>query len=91
MQTLCRRLVLCAVVLLSVASWAGAQDPPNNLLYQIFVRSFADSDNDAKGVGDLRGITQRLDSYLNDGKPETDHDLEVGMLWLMPIFPTDSY
>ncbi len=70
---------------------AYGEDAPNNLVYQIFVRSFADSDGDAKGFGDLKGVTQRLDSYLNDGKPDTQHDLEVGILWLMPIFAADSY
>ena len=44
------------------------------LLYQIYVRSFADSDRD--GVGDLRGITQRLD-YLEW--------LGVDAVWLSPI------
>ena len=64
--------------------------PPNNLVYQIFVRSFADGGGDAK-IGDLKGITGHLDDYLNDGKPDTNHDLEAGILWLMPIFPADSY
>ena len=54
--------------------------------YQIWVRSFADSDGD--GVGDLRGIIERLD-YLNDGKPGGD-DLGVTVLWLSPIFPSPS-
>ncbi len=34
----------------------------------MFVRSFADCDGD--GIGDLRGLTERLD-YLNDGDPAT--------------------
>jgi alpha-amylase len=78
-------------VLFAVPILIGAQPgvPENNLVYEIFVRSFADSDSD--GVGDLNGITARLDSYLNDGRPETDHDLEVGVLWLMPVFPSTSY
>lgn len=79
------------VCLLHQGHLAFAEDTSNNLVYQIFVRSFCDSDGDDKRIGDLAGITQRLDSYLNDGKPETDHDLEVGILWLMPIFPADSY
>jgi alpha-amylase len=67
------------------------QPPPvdNNLVYEIFVRSFADSNGD--GVGDLNGVTAKLDTYLNDGRPETDHDLEVGVLWLMPVFPSPTY
>ncbi len=45
------------------------------VIYQIYPRSFGDSDGD--GVGDLRGIVERLD-YLED--------LGVDALWLSPIF-----
>ncbi|HQJ51122.1 MAG TPA: alpha-amylase family glycosyl hydrolase [Anaerolineae bacterium] len=58
------------------------------VLYLVFVRSFADSDGD--GIGDLRGLTDRLD-YLNDGDPQTTTDLGVNALWLMPIFAAASY
>jgi len=58
------------------------------VIYEIFVRSFQDSDGD--GIGDLRGIIDRLD-YLNDGVPGAGDDLEVDGLWLMPIFASDSY
>jgi alpha-amylase len=79
------------LVIASLWPAMGHADPAvdNNLVYQIFVRSFADSNGD--GTGDLNGIGAKLDEYLNDGKPQTDHDLEVGILWLMPIFPADSY
>ena len=50
--------------------------------------SYADSDGD--GVGDLAGLTARLD-YLNDGDPSTTMDLGVTGLWLMPTFPSPSY
>lgn len=66
----------------------AAEPPGNNTIYEILVRSFYDSNGD--GVGDLQGLTQRLD-YLNDGKPQTNDDLEVGILWLMPIFPSARY
>ena len=56
--------------------------------YSLFVRSFADSNGD--GIGDLAGLTQKLD-YLNDGSDKTDHDLGITGLWLLPIFPSPSY
>ncbi len=58
------------------------------VFYEIFIRSFADSNGD--GIGDFNGLTQRLD-YLNDGKPGEGNDLEVDALWLMPIMPSSSY
>ena len=47
------------------------------VIYQIYPRSFQDSGGD--GVGDLRGIEQRLD-YLAD--------LGIDAIWLSPIFPS---
>ncbi|RIV19806.1 DUF3459 domain-containing protein [Fibrisoma montanum] len=48
--------------------------------YEIFVRSFADSNGD--GIGDLNGVTNNLD-YLKD--------LGVSAIWLMPINPSPTY
>lgn len=56
--------------------------------YEIFVRSFADSDGD--GIGDLRGLTARLD-YVNDGNPNIIADLGANCIWLMPISRSMSY
>lgn len=58
------------------------------VFYEVFVRSFSDSNGD--GVGDLRGLTAKLD-YLNDGDPSTSNDLGVEALWLMPVFQSPSY
>lgn len=48
--------------------------------YEIFVRSFNDSDMDF--IGDLNGVTNKLD-YIKD--------LGYNGIWLMPINPSDSY
>lgn len=64
---------------------SGARE---GVYYSLFVRSFADSDGD--GIGDLTGLTQKLD-YLNDGSDETDDDLGITGIWLLPIFPSPSY
>ncbi len=48
--------------------------------YQIFVRSYQDSDGD--GIGDLDGIRQRLE-HLSD--------LGIDLLWLTPVQPSPSY
>jgi glycosidase len=58
------------------------------VFYEIFVRSFYDSDGD--GIGDFKGLTEKLD-YLNDGDPNTITDLGINGIWLMPIFPSPSY
>jgi alpha-amylase len=60
----------------------------DKVVYEVFVRSFADSDGD--GIGDLKGLTAHLDD-LNDGDPSTTTDLGVDAVWLMPIFPSPSY
>jgi alpha-amylase len=60
----------------------------DRVFYEVFVRSFQDSDGD--GIGDLRGLTDRLDE-LNDGDPATTEDLGVTGLWLMPIAEAVSY
>ncbi|HEX5850316.1 MAG TPA: maltose alpha-D-glucosyltransferase, partial [Rubrobacter sp.] len=47
------------------------------IIYQLHVKAFFDSDND--GMGDFKGLTQRLD-YIKD--------LGVTVIWLMPFYPS---
>ncbi len=56
--------------------------------YHIFVGSFSDSNGD--GIGDLRGIINRMD-YLNDGISASGESLGVEGIWLSPIFASPSY
>ena len=49
----------------------------NSVVYEIYVKSFCDSDGD--GLGDLPGITSKLDYLANLG---------VDYLWLTPFYPS---
>lgn len=94
------KLLPILLILLFLFSSCGYQEPilyhgtgqmpwwNNAVFYEIFVRSF--SDNDGDGIGDFNGLTEKLD-YLNDGDPETNTDLGITGIWLMPIFPSPSY
>ena len=50
------------------------------VFYEVFVRSFYDSNGD--GIGDFNGLTQKLD-YIQS--------LGVNAIWLMPIHPSPTY
>ena len=52
------------------------------VIYQVYPRSFADSDGD--GIGDLPGIIEHLDYLGPDG-------LGVDALWLSPIYPSPGH
>ncbi len=78
----------------SLSSTVRAQDSAVHqwkqgaVCYEIFVRSFYDSDGD--GIGDLNGLIQKLD-YVNDGNPDSQRDLGARCIWLMPIAESPSY
>ncbi len=63
-------------------------DDNYRVFYEIFVGSFSDSNGD--GIGDLRGIINRMD-YLNDGDPQSGQSLGIEGIWLTPIFDSPSY
>jgi glycosidase len=85
-------VVFVALLMLTpVTAQEAAGEMPwwnNRVFYEIFVRSFYDSDGD--GIGDLQGVIQKLD-YLNDGDPATTDDLGITGIWLMPIMTSPSY
>ena len=94
-------LFVCVALALAACNSSETGQPPpthitpntqgwwrDKVFYEVFVRSFADSNGD--GVGDLAGLTAHLDA-LNDGDAGTGDDLGVDALWLMPINPSPSY
>ena len=72
-------IVILTCCFVPVSGEDGAEMYVNNW-YEIFVRSFQDSNGD--GIGDLPGVIERLD-YL----------VEMGYngIWLMPVMPSPSY
>jgi alpha-glucosidase len=80
------RFVLLLTLLSFAATIAAAQKAvdaaghpwwKHAVFYELYPRSFADSNND--GVGDLKGITSKM-SYL--------HELGVDAIWIAPCFPS---
>lgn len=86
-----RRLPLALLTLAAAGTPGGPPDADwkrGAVCYEIFVRSFFDSDSD--GVGDINGLIQKLD-YINDDDPQTTHDLGARCIWLMPVAESPSY
>ena len=84
-----RHLALAAVLALLLALLSGCAGAPEPVrvsdgyrnYYEIFVRSFYDSNGD--GIGDLNGVTAKLD-YISG-------TLGADGIWLMPIHPSPTY
>ena len=80
-----RRLTLALLSLTAVPLALRSQQPAPRwthgaTCYEVFVRSFFDSNGD--GVGDLNGLTSKLD-YIKG--------LGVRCIWLMPVAESPSY
>ena len=79
-----KKLLIILIMLSLLTSCSSKSIASNNengsVYYEIYVGSFNDSNND--GIGDLNGITEKLD-YLQA--------LGVSGLWLMPISESDTY
>jgi alpha-glucosidase len=81
-------LAAVATSLIAALTPALAQKPQTEsapwwrhaVFYEIYPRSFADSNND--GLGDLKGITSKLD-YL--------HQLGVDAIWITPCYPSPQF
>ena len=89
MKKLKKLLKVMLIVILSSTLMLGCNGAKENtkqknydgrVFYEIFVRSFNDSNGD--GIGDLNGVTEKLD-YLKS--------LGVNGIWLMPINASSSY
>jgi alpha-amylase len=73
-------LVVMSLSSVVVPAVADSTSFGNRIMYEIFMRSFADSDGD--GIGDVQGITAKLD-YLDE--------MGVEGLWLTPFNKATSY
>src|SRR6202142_2574765 len=84
-KTWAKYVILASLFLSLAAAWAqksAAADKnapwwKHALIYELYPRSFQDSNGD--GIGDLNGITKRLD-YLKE--------LGVDAIWLTPVYPS---
>lgn len=93
-----RTMALALALILSFTALSACQtgsdselvhiDDNYDTYYEVFVYSFADSDGD--GIGDFKGLTEKLD-YINDGDDSTTTDLGATAIWLMPINPSPTY
>ena len=87
-------VLACSAILVGAAPAPRVMKPDpgvwwrNGVCYEVFVRSFYDSDGD--GIGDLKGLIARLD-YINDGNPRSTKSLGANCIWLMPIDKSTSY
>ncbi|XP_054004462.1 maltase 1-like [Hylaeus anthracinus] len=68
-------ILLLAAVALTSAKILNKDWWKSTVFYQIYPRSFMDSDGD--GIGDLKGITSKLDHIKDAG---------IGAIWLSPIY-----
>ncbi|XP_030763759.1 maltase 1-like [Sitophilus oryzae] len=68
-------LVLSVLVYSYQATKTGPDWWKSSVIYQIYPRSFKDSDND--GIGDLQGIISKIDYFV---------ELGVDAIWLSPIY-----
>lgn len=80
------RWLLLALLAASLPSWANETPQNTNdkwwqhaVIYEIYIRSFQDSNGD--GIGDLKGISQRLD-YLKG--------LGIDAIWITPFYPSPN-
>ena len=75
-----KNFLLVVFFLSTVQLFSQSVKSRNEIYYEIFIRSFYDSNND--GIGDINGIRQKLDYLQNLG---------ITGIWITPVHPSPTY
>ncbi|MEO6132502.1 MAG: alpha-amylase family glycosyl hydrolase, partial [Saprospiraceae bacterium] len=73
-------LFLLVIVLTKCHAEAKSKSPDQMIVYEVFLPSFCDSDQD--GTGDIQGLISKLD-YIKD--------FGATAIWISPVHPSPSY
>ena len=73
-------LLLSSLLFIFAQGFSQSSKNRNEIYYEIFIRSFCDSNKD--GIGDINGIRQKLDYLQNLG---------ITGIWITPIHPSPTY
>jgi len=97
--SVCGKIIMSVFITIAVSfivSCSGGTSFDVNIIedhyrnyYEVFIYSFYDSNGD--GIGDLKGVSEKLDYIRKQGEDNAKDSLNMGGIWLMPVFPSPTY